>query len=68
MNKVKKSKNVIRYNDKDCTITVNGKVVATWNDEANCDYPEDLIWGRDIGALFTKAFEAGYDLAKEEKE
>ena len=56
-----KEKNVIDYNSKTMEITYNGKVIATWNDDALIDYPEDLTWDRDIGSLVKQVFKAGQD-------
>lgn len=52
-------KDDIVYNSETGEISVNGKVVANWDDEANVNYPEDLIWMRDIGGLFCNAYSAG---------
>lgn len=48
-----KLRSEITYNDETCEITFNGDVIGTWNDEANCNYPEDLTWSRTIGSLVT---------------
>jgi len=32
-------------------IFFNGEMVVDWDDTANCNYPEDLCWNRDIGGL-----------------
>lgn len=42
-----------------------GQVIAKWNNESNRDYPEDLTIQRDIGALISKVFEAGYKLGND---
>ena len=36
-----------------------GDIVCDWNDDANIDYPEDLVSYRDIGDLVNKVYEAG---------
>ena len=38
-----------------------GEVVADWNDEACCDYPEDLTSYRDIGYLIQQVYKKGYE-------
>lgn len=53
----------IKYDDKSNTITLGDEVIGSWSDDALCDYPEDLIWSRDISVLFCEAFEAGYNYA-----
>ncbi len=35
-------------------IFFDGKCIVTWNDEAHCDYPEDLTWDRDISTLISQ--------------
>jgi hypothetical protein len=57
---------MLKYNDETCEITYNGKVIATWNDDAHCDYPEDLTWARTIGGLADKCFMAGMKEAQAE--
>ena len=32
-------------------IFFNGEAIVSWYDGANCDYPEDLCWTRDISTL-----------------
>jgi hypothetical protein len=38
----------------------SGKLLYTWQDNAQIDYPEDLCWSRMIGELFNEAFTLGY--------
>lgn len=49
----------ISYADGDGIIYCKSKQIGTWNNEANCDYPEDLTWYRDIGSLYRESFKAG---------
>jgi len=53
----------IKYDEDSCLITLDGVEIGQWNDEAHCDYPEDLIWRRDISNFHHKAFKAGFDAA-----
>jgi len=48
--------------DGDTEISINGELV--WNDCAPADYPEDLIWSRDISELAICFFKAGYQAGK----
>ena len=61
-----KLRSEITYNDETCEITFSGTVISTWNDEANCSYPEDLTWSRTIGSLVTDSFTSGARLAREQ--
>lgn len=45
-------------------VILNGQEVGTWDDEANCDYPEDLTWGRMISELFYEGVAAGKEQAR----
>lgn len=65
-NKVNKILQRIEYDEETCLITLDGKVIGDWNEDAPRDYPEDLTWDRYISGLFLQAFEAGYRFAKEE--
>lgn len=51
----------IKYDEDSSLITLDGKEIGQWNDNASCDYPEDLIWRRDISGLFLQSFRSGYD-------
>lgn len=51
----------IKYDSESCEIKLNETVIGEWNDEASIDYPEDLIWRRDISSFHHKAFKAGFD-------
>lgn len=55
--------NGIKYDEESCIISINGKEIGQWNNEANQDCPEDLIWSRDIGCLYGEAFQAGHEAA-----
>lgn len=57
----------ITYNKETCEIKYGDEVIADWNDEAHYDYPEDLIWRRDISRLVNKVFEAGYKAGKNDQ-
>lgn len=58
----------LTYDDDSCEIKFNGITIGTWNDEAHCDYPEDLTWSRTIGGLVDQAFMAGVSHGKSELE
>jgi len=49
-------------------VYLDDKCVFEWDNEANIDYPEDLIWEREIHKVFYKGFELGYLLATKQKE
>lgn len=63
---MKNKKYNLIYDKETCEITVNGKLVTTWNDEAAFDYPEDLTWCRLISGIITDAFEAGLEFGRNE--
>ncbi|MBP7075097.1 MAG: hypothetical protein KBA81_06915 [Rhabdochlamydiaceae bacterium] len=44
------------YDYETMEIKYKGKVIGKWNNEAHIDYPEDLIWDRDIGSLAREMF------------
>ena len=46
-------------------IVYNGKVYGQWNQEANQDYPEDLIFGRDLNELVDIGIEIGKQIQKD---
>ena len=48
-------------------IIYNGKVYGEWNNEANCDYPEDLIIGRDLNELVEIGIEIGRQMERDAK-
>lgn len=48
-------------------IVYNGKVYVEWNNEANCDYPEDLIIGRDLNELVEIGIEIGRQIERDTK-
>ena len=48
-------------------IVYNGKVFGEWNNEANCDYPEDLIIGRDLNELIDIGIEIGKQMERDGK-
>ena len=58
----------LKYNEETMEIILDGKVVSSWNDEAIQNYPEDLIWCREISGLFLNGVKAGYELAKAESD
>lgn len=58
----------LTYDDDSCEIKFNGITIGTWNDEAHCDYPEDLTWSRTIGGLVDQVFMAGVSHGKSELE
>ena len=53
----------IKYDEESGIISLDGKEIGKWNDEASNDYPEDLIWRRDIGDFHDKALKAGHEAA-----
>lgn len=55
--------NKIKYDDESGIISLDGKEIGQWNDNANQDYPEDLIWRRDISGFHHQAFKAGHESA-----
>lgn len=57
--------NKIKYDEESFIISLNGKEIGQWNDEASHDYPEDLIWRRDISGFYHQAFKAGHEAATE---
>jgi hypothetical protein len=50
----------LKFDSETCTISVNGEEIGKWNDEASIDYPEDLIWRRDIGSFAHEMYMAGF--------
>lgn len=53
----------IKYDEESCIISLDDKEIGQWNNEASQDYPEDLIWRRDISGFHHKAFKAGHESA-----
>jgi ribosome-binding protein aMBF1 (putative translation factor) len=47
-------------------ISVEGKVIGRWNDDARFDYPEDLTWQRTLGDLCQKMFDAGRNIESDQ--
>lgn len=45
-------------------VFANGKKVLVWNNNANCDYPEDLTWERNIAEVFYAGIDAAKHLIK----
>lgn len=56
----------LTHNQETGAISLNGKVVTHWDNEATIHYPEDLTFDRDISTLVREAIQTGYDLALEE--
>ena len=54
------------YDEENCEILLNGVKIASWNDEAVQDYPEDLTWRRDIGVLVRECVDNAYKLGVED--
>ena len=49
----------IRGNESMVYIVLDGKQVMSWYDGANCDWPEDLTWDREISAVFDMGIKIG---------
>jgi len=47
----------LRNMDNSIYIFFNSKPIVIWSDDANVDYPEDLVWERDIGTLVYEVVE-----------
>lgn len=52
----------LRGNECMVYVFLNGKQVFTWSDHSNIDWPEDLTWDREIGAVFDLGVEIGKKL------
>lgn len=48
-------------------IYYKGNLVFTWNNAACTDFPEDLIWERDIQMIFDQGVELGKRMALDKK-
>ena len=61
--KVKEPKVFCTFNDDETAVFTNshGDIIATWNDFAVCDYPEDLTARRDIGELINDVYKKGFN-------
>ena len=65
----------VEYIDKESTrtepryiqIVYNGKIYGEWNNDANIDYPEDLIIGRDLNELVDIGIEIGKQMERDSK-
>jgi len=56
-------------NLRDCDrvlVFYNKKLVFIWDDNAHHDYPEDLVWDRDISGIFYAGVELGQKIVKGE--
>lgn len=49
-------------------VVYNGKVVYSWNDTANVDYPEDLCWSREISSVFDAGVALGREMERNKDE
>jgi hypothetical protein len=45
---------------------LTGKVLFEWNDNAQCDYPEDLCWYRQISGVFYDGIRAAIQMLESE--
>ena len=59
-----------RYNDSDnypvVEVLYDNRVIFSWSDNANLEYPEDLNWNRMISEVFYSGVKAG-KLIKEDR-
>lgn len=66
--KLKYKEMKVEFKEKDerfIEIIYNGKVYGEWNNDANCDYPEDLIIGRDLDELVEIGIEIGRQMERD---
>jgi len=61
------AKKITKSEQRYIQIVYNGKVFGEWNNEANCDYPEDLIIGRDLNELIDIGIEIGKQMERDGK-
>jgi hypothetical protein len=61
----------VEYSD-DRIVTVRDKQTGAelfrWNDNAQCDYPEDLCWYREIRDVFAAGMEAAIKMFEAESQ
>lgn len=61
------NKESTRFESNYIQIVYNNKVYGEWDNDANIDYPEDLIIGRDLNYLIDIGIEIGKQMEKDSK-